>query len=77
MLVKRLEDICLNLLLKGCDLDYFFERPSDFRISMYRQIDCDWCLFYKDMVTFSAGFNKIHLCSKTFKMADVFYLFLG
>ena len=103
MLVKRLENICLDLLLKGCNLDYFFERPYDFRISMYCQIHvfltetcekffyfckctnweyksdmvkfCDWCLFYKDMMTFSADFNKIRLCSKIFKLVDVFDLF--
>ena len=35
---------------------------------------CDWCLFYKDMVTFSADFNKIHLCSTIFKLVDAYDL---
>ena len=36
---------------------------------------CDWCFFYKDMMTFSMDFNKLTNCSSTFKMVDVFDLF--
>ena len=36
MLIKRLENICLDLLDKGC------KKPSDFRILMY--IKCRACI---------------------------------
>ena len=105
MLVKKLENICRDLLLKSCNLDNFCKKWIDYRPSMYCQIDefltetrqmapyfcncpkwkyktsvkkfCDWCLFYKDMVKFSADFNKIRLHVKIFKLVNVFNLFIN
>ena len=105
MSVKRLEDICLELLLKSCNLDYFVERWPDYSISMHCQINefltgtyqmvfyfcncpkwgyksgviklCDWCLFYKDMVTFSADFHEICSHTKIFKLVNTFNLFIN
>ena len=39
MLVKKLEDVCHDLLLKSCNLDCFYKRCTDYRPSMYCQID--------------------------------------
>ena len=39
MLVRKLEDICFDLLLKDCNLDYFCKRWTNHRLSMYCQID--------------------------------------
>ena len=39
MLVKKLADICHDLLLKSCNLDYFYKRWTDYGPSMYCQID--------------------------------------
>ena len=39
MLVKKLEDISCDLLFKNCDLDYFYKKWTDYRPSMYCQID--------------------------------------
>lgn len=36
---------------------------------------CDWCLFYKDIVTYLTNFAKIRLSSNFLKIADVFDLF--
>ena len=38
---------------------------------------CDWCLFYKDMVTFSADFNKVRSHTKIFKLVNTFNLFIN
>ena len=39
MEVKRLENICLDLLLKSCGLDYFIKKPIKIKISLYCLLD--------------------------------------
>ena len=39
MEVKRLENICLDLLLKSCGFDYFIKKPIKIKISLYCLLD--------------------------------------
>ena len=39
MEVKSLENICLDFLLKSCDLDYFIQKPIQIKVSFYCLLD--------------------------------------
>ena len=39
MSVRKFKDICFDLLLKSCNLDYLCKRWTNHRLSMYCQID--------------------------------------
>ena len=87
-MLKSLEDLCLDFLLKSCNICYFTDEEKEgYKLFLYCQVDeiltqvsscvyllcqcpnfehksdlrsfCDWCLFYKDLVTFSGEFNNI------------------
>ena len=87
-MVKSLEDLCLDFLLKSSNICYFTDEEKEgYKLFLYCQVDeiltrvsscvyllcqcpnfehksdlrsfCDWCLFYKDLVTFSGEFNNI------------------
>ena len=87
MSVKRLEDICFDLLLKSCNLDYFAERWPDYSISMHCQINefltgtCQMVFYFCNCPKwgYKSGVIKleIRLHTKIFKLVNTFNLFIN
>ena len=64
-----------EFLTETCEKAFYFCKWKNWEHKSNMINFHDWCLLYKDMVTFSADFNEIRLCNKIFKLVDVFSLF--